>query len=210
MNRRRETDIKRILLWDTEIITTHATRKTIRIQYSSHHVVERAHIVASLIPEYRWSDKRPEPDLRVISVIVCEEINKTIKLADSDYFPPQTLLSLPRHYPIVRTVSFRPLFTSLSFSCPLLFHPLPLKWNGGPSLCLLECGGVWRARQFAFLNVREPVYVTGRRKKEKEGYTAPNLDLLLCLSLFLSRRLLFIYSISSFVYSTARPLSNPG
>lgn len=109
-----------------------------RYEYSSHHVVERAHIVASLIPEYRWSDKRPEPDLRVISVIVCEEINKTIKLADSDYFPPQTLLSLPRHYPTVRTVSFRPLFTSLSFSCPLLFHPLPLKWNGGPSLCLLE------------------------------------------------------------------------
>lgn len=45
---------------------------------------------------------------------------------------------------------------------------------------------MWRARQFAFLNVREPVYVTGRRKKEKEGYTAPNLDLLLCLSLSFS------------------------
>ncbi|KAG9436158.1 hypothetical protein HZU67_02581 [Apis mellifera carnica] len=111
--------------------------------------------------------------------------------------------------------------------------------GGPPSLCL-------RARQFAFLNAREPVYVPGerrgggrkrkkkRRKKEKEEEEegerrgraggrkrkkrrrkkkkeeeeeegerrihSPESRPLPSLFLFLSR-LLFIYSISSFVYS---------
>ena len=62
----------------------------------------------------------------------------------------------------------------------------------------------------------EPVYVGEAKGRGREGEREncretctqaryPNLNLL-----SLSRPLLFIYSISSFVYSTARPLLNPG
>lgn len=155
-------------------------------------MVERAHIVASLIPEYRWSDKRPEPDLRVISVIVCEEINKTIKLADSDYFPPQTFLSLPRHYPTVRTVSFRPLFTSLSFSCPLLFHPLPLKWNGGQVCVCSSVGVCGEPASLLFLMYENLCTLRGGGRRRKKG-TQPRISTSssVSLSFFLDACFLF-------------------
>lgn len=74
-------------------------------------------------------------------------------------------------------------------------------------------GRTVRSRQFAFLNVRTRVRGRAKdRKREREGELGRNVHTgKLSTNLnVLSRRLLFIYSISSFVYSTARPLLNPG
>lgn len=107
---------------------------TININYEGKS--SRAHIVQSSIPDR----KEPEPDFRrVISVIVREEINKTIKarrfrlLSPANFpIPPPPLSN--RENGIVLLL----LFTSLSFSCPLLFSSPQMEWRADPQVCVYE------------------------------------------------------------------------
>lgn len=107
---------------------------TININYEGKS--SRAHIVPSSIPDR----KEPEPDFRrVISVIVREEINKTIKarrfrlLSPANFpIPPPPLSN--RENGIVLLL----LFTSLSFSCPLLFSSPQMEWRADPQVCVYE------------------------------------------------------------------------
>lgn len=122
-----------------------------------------------------WSDKRSEPDSRHPRNCTRGDINKTIKLADSRITFPHRPSSIPP-VELYRSTFSSPSLPFLARFFSTLFQPS----SGGASWL---GSGVWRARQFAFLNVREPVYVGEKEEEEEErrgGYvhTATNLDLL--------------------------------